>query len=307
MHLRSLFADAEDIDYKTNVLNKFQSIKLNDNESVFDFNKRFGLSYRAVVGSGQSLSERERIYYYLKSLREYKDSSILIEVKSMMADFKKKRPQILAELQQILVREEELNNGTFHGQVANQPVIVRHARRDQRSSDPRRNWNKPRKPAASANVASSNKTQPKKTNTICWGCHKPGHSLRACRTTSEGDKKRIYELHKVKSPGFPLAKTQHKGSASASSATRPQQKDKKGGQLPTPKPTISKSSTSPKQPSMSPAAIMKSYAQVAARSEKIAQRRQASASAASQFAWCVSANQSSRNPLEEGDVPRRHH
>ena len=301
MLLRSLFADAEDIDYKTSILNRFQSIKLNDNESVFDFNKRFGLSYRAVIGSGQSLTEREWIYYYLKSLREYKDSNILIEVKGMMADFKAKRPQVLSELQQILVREEELNNGTFHGQVSNQPQVVRHARRDQRSSDPRRNWNKNRRPSrASANAVTSGKHTQNKANSECWGCKKRGHTLRFCRTTSEADKKRIYEMHKAKQTSYtPTQRVQKEAAASQRQKTP---KDGRG-QLPTPKsPKVRESKPSNKIKKMSPAEIMKSYAQAAARSEKIAERRMATASAVTRFSWCGGARQVPKRPIMEDDV-----
>ena len=38
--------------------------------------------YRAVVGSGQGISKKKRLNYYLKALRKHREPRILFEVKS---------------------------------------------------------------------------------------------------------------------------------------------------------------------------------------------------------------------------------
>ena len=132
MLLRSLFADAEDVDYKISVLNEFQAVKLHETESVFDFSKRFGFLYRAVVGSGQGVPEKERIRYYLRALREHREPRILYEIKERLADHKKGKRQVLQTIQQELIREEEQVKGTSSGQVHDQTIIARHGNRRQR-------------------------------------------------------------------------------------------------------------------------------------------------------------------------------
>ena len=62
--LRDLFADASDMDYQVHALNNFKTVMLKANETIFDFNKRFGLLYRNIVSSGAFLPKKDRIQYY---------------------------------------------------------------------------------------------------------------------------------------------------------------------------------------------------------------------------------------------------
>ena len=116
----SLFANAEDPDYKRDALHQFEMIQLQNGESVFDFSKRFGLLYRAVVGSGQSVSERDRINIYLRALRENTEPRILYEVKDVLRDHESEVKQVLANLQRRLIKEEELISNTFSGKFRDQ-------------------------------------------------------------------------------------------------------------------------------------------------------------------------------------------
>ena len=226
MLLRSLFADAEDPDYQDSVFTTFVTVKLNPNESVFDFTKRFGLLYREVVGSGQGIRERECIRYYLRALREHKEPRILYEVKAKLRAHARGEKLVLQEIQRELMREEEQLKGTFTGRVYDQTIVARHGQRHERS---RRYAN-----ATSARPFKQTPTQPKaKASVQCYACLGP-HLLRDCPVTSEADKKKIYEMHRKKTSPKPRTASAAQGTrTSAPTNSIPR------GQLPTPKPKSS--------------------------------------------------------------------
>ena len=55
--LRMLFADDKDMDYQQYALNAFRTVSIKPNETVFDFNKRFGILHRNVVSAGLFFSD----------------------------------------------------------------------------------------------------------------------------------------------------------------------------------------------------------------------------------------------------------
>ena len=226
MLLRSLFADAKDDDYKNTVINQFLSVRLNPNESVFDFNKRFGYMYRSVVGSGQGVSEKNRLTYYLRALREHREPRILFKVKSYSESLRQGRPLILQDIQQRLIREEDQTAGTNKGLVFDQTVVARHGNRKPRSRG-----------YANQSQATSQTNRSNKPPLKCWGCQ-GNHALRECRSTSEGDKRRIYEMYRPSNGGRYQQNynkdSQHK---SASQAQRKPKRGSRFGQLPTPNTT----------------------------------------------------------------------
>lgn len=215
MHLRSLFADQEDEDYKLRVETDFRTITLRNNEPIFDFNKRFGILYRNMVGANVRMSEKERIGIYLRALRQHKDPTILYDVKNLMRDLEAEHYIPLTDMQRLLVREDDRNSG--YSQSDTRTYRQRHQ-------------GKRRSSHANAAQASYPKTKyPPKQNFpySCYGCQQIGHMLKDCRTTSEADKKRIYDMmEKSKSspampkPGSAFTKPKSSSSIKPSSKYR---------------------------------------------------------------------------------------
>ena len=79
--LHNLFANIDDIDFQHNTYIAFCTVTLQPSESVFAFSKRFQTLYQGVVSSGKTINERTKIRYYLRALREHKDTRVLVEVK----------------------------------------------------------------------------------------------------------------------------------------------------------------------------------------------------------------------------------
>ena len=93
--------------YQVYALNNFKTVMLKTNETVFNFNKRFGLLYRDVVSSCIFLPERDRIQYYLRALRQLKGTQILFDVKALTREFQSGSERSLREIQQLLIKEED--------------------------------------------------------------------------------------------------------------------------------------------------------------------------------------------------------
>ena len=130
-----LFADVEDIDYQQQALNAFRTIKLNTNETIFAFNKRFGVMYCTVISSGQAISDKERIRRYLCALKQHTDSRILYDVKNMLRDYDSGVALTLADVQRQLVREEEHVQGAADDSAYDQQhIVARHASRNRPNS-----------------------------------------------------------------------------------------------------------------------------------------------------------------------------
>ena len=268
MLLRTFFADAEDIDYTNAVLNQFRTIKLQDNESVFAFSKRFGNNYQAVTASGQSVPERERIRYYLRALREHREPRILFEVKDMLASLDRGEHMHLQDLKQRLIREESQVIGNFKETHFDQTITVRHGSRPQRRS--RRHANMARgKSHKGKSAKPGGKPGP------CWGCLSPDHTLRYCKTTSEGDKKRIYEMHSAKRQNY--AKTKPSTTSSGPSTSTANKATASSPRQPLRSKQQSDSAVSFQRSGL--ANLKKSYANAAAKKE----RRIAVANAATVF------------------------
>ena len=175
--LQSLFADKEDMDYKLQAETEFRTITLRNNEPIYDFNKRFGILYRNMVGAEVRMTENDRIRIYLRALRDHTDAKILFDVKNMTKDFEAGNYIPLIDMQRILQREDDRNNG-----------FTRQETKPDRNSRPRRRH------TAHANQALSKKTLNGQFPYSCYGCQQVGHMLKECRTTSEGDKQRIYDM-----------------------------------------------------------------------------------------------------------------
>ena len=206
MLLRQLFADTTDLDYQRDTLNTFNSVELQPGESIYRFNRRFKRLYRYVVSSGQQVSEKDRLHMYLRALRQHKDPTILYEVKAKLKDFQHGRPMLLYEVQQDLLQEEERNTGQTHGSSFADTQTVARSGRGYRGN--RRTRSTRRTSTANAvNTGGSNKAKfggPARANNSskgpgmrptkgCYGCGSELHNLNNCPTTSEADKKRIYQ------------------------------------------------------------------------------------------------------------------
>ena len=285
--LRALFADAENQEYKDAVMNQFKSVRLQDGESIFGFTKRFGFLYRAVIGSGQSVKEPDRVRYYLTALKRYKEPRILYEVKGYEQRLKERKPVVLQEIQQELIQEEEQIKGISSGNFFDATRVVRHGPTRRRST-------------RHANASDSRRTlnhNPSRNGQECWGCKQTDHILRNCPTTSEQDKKRLYEMRRVG------GKPDHKRiAASSRAAPLPNQirNTRPSGQLPSPKGSNGnkKKAVSFKNPEVTQS---RSYAQVASSRDS---RAQATASAARRVAFANLANSDSeRQPPREMDLP----
>ena len=193
--LRDLFADASDMDYQVYALNIFKTVTLKTNKSIFDFNKRFGLLYWNVVSSGVFLPEKDRIWYYLRALRQHKDAQILFEVKALTRDFQSGSERSLREIQRLLIKEEDIVTG-------NQYTMPMEAtpRETSKFFKYSKHWKSSKKPR-SKNYAAAAGGSRKKYSTpfqgVCYGCNKTGHTLYECPLTSQEDKKKIYELKRT--------------------------------------------------------------------------------------------------------------
>ena len=105
--LRAMFADTDDMDYCQHAMNTLMTGQLKDSEHVFTFNWRFSNAHHNLVGSGQTAKEVDWIRVYLRALRQHTNSRILCKVKSMIGDLGTGKCNSLAEMQQVLVKEEE--------------------------------------------------------------------------------------------------------------------------------------------------------------------------------------------------------
>ena len=127
-------------------------------------------------------------------------------------------------LQQKLVREEEQATGASSGRIRDHTVAAKHGQRKPRSR-------------THANQSVTKKRFPRRqySDEPCWGCNQKGHILRFCNTTSEADKKRIYEMRRNRKERQQQPNTSLKqppkdtGTASPATGTLPRR-----GQLPTP-------------------------------------------------------------------------
>ena len=169
------------MDYQQHIMNLFTSIQLKDNESVFDFNKRFHYVYRNVIGSGQQVSEEKRIHIYLRALRQHHDPRILYEVKSMTRDLLAHKSKPISELQRLLLKEEEYSNTTINSMQSTGKRPVRSTRRANYVNN-----------TPSRRPQSSNRQNSRSFDGECHGCKKRGHILRYCPYTSVEDKRKIY-------------------------------------------------------------------------------------------------------------------
>ena len=292
--LRSLFADTDNQDYNELALNDFQMVKLHSNESAFDFNKRFGYLYRAVVGTGQTISEQRRIRHYLRALLEHRNTRILYEVKAKMKELDSGRRLILQKIQSDLVTEEEQSKGGGSRLITQ--TTVRHT--------PRSGRTRTRRCVASAAGKKARSEKPPR-KIVCWGCTMEGHSLRDCRSTSEADKKRICEMSKLKrmdrtarDPSRPSESSTMK--AQANPATRPR-RVRERSQLPRPRgdlprPSILQRSTAEN--------VKKATSHAnAVESKDKSHRATACCNMARRMAWCTLAKEEKDTPpLQEGDV-----
>ena len=208
MLMRSLFADDKDHDFVRNTLNIFTAIQLKDGESVFNFNRRFSKLYRNVLGCHITIPNDDRLRIYLHALQHHTDSRVLYEVKAMIKDLNNGKPLGISDAQRLILREEEQAN------KINAPSNYKE-RRSRRSSN-----------HSQANAAYTNNTPKKRFSKPfqgeCFGCKRQGHTLRECRSTSDSDKQRIWDMMKKSkgSPNLKLPSDKDPSSALMSSAAK---------------------------------------------------------------------------------------
>jgi hypothetical protein len=186
--LRSIFAATDDPAYRKQTLNRFTTIALNPGESVYQFNKRFTHLYRLVVGSGQHVEEEDRTGIYLHCMKEYRDPAILYEVKALMRRYEKNPAfKSLVNVQNKLLKEYEDSMKLKAGDTTES------TERGRRPNGGMRSNRQERRKTTANNVKKKPKQSP---NVRCYGCKQLGHILSDCKTTSDKDKKRLYELNR---------------------------------------------------------------------------------------------------------------
>ena len=186
--LRKLHADQNDLDYQQHAINAFNTVRLKEEETIFSFNKRFGYLYHNVAACGIKMTDEEQAQIYLRALRLHRDPRILYEVKSQYEKLEKGRSKGLTEIQRLLLHEEELSQS--------QDYTTRPTTRRDPKSRPTAHANNVTRQHKKAMATQSNKIHNSKRTSLgpCHGCGKQGHLLRDCKTTSEADKKCIWDM-----------------------------------------------------------------------------------------------------------------
>ena len=186
---------AQDEDERHDSQQRFQSMLIEEGESIQHFNSCFNYLVTLVLTSGKKISLNRKLRQYFRALQAHPSSHILIEVESWKHAFQRGEHISLSQLQLSLQRKEEL--------LFPQITKIVHRRteptpRDTRGSDNRTNRRAPRTPRANAakrfpnnNRSSTNSKQSPRKDIKCYSCG-ASHSLKDCPTTTDADKKRIY-------------------------------------------------------------------------------------------------------------------
>ena len=201
---------AQDEDEKHNAVTHFQSVSIEEGESIQHFNSRFNRLVTLVVAAGKSLRLTSKLRQYFRALQNHPATQILLEVDTWKQRFDARQRVTLSEVQLSLQRKEELLFPRI-SQIVNQ----RSSRPDRRSKHRHRKPHdhnhsstanaaanatkatETKSPDATANAAQQKSILKNKRDIKCYGCG-GNHALKDCPTTATADKKRIYNERRVK-------------------------------------------------------------------------------------------------------------
>ena len=184
-----LYADQNDLDYQQHAINAFNTSTSQGRRNNIFLQQKIRLSLpQCIAACGIKMTDEEQAQIYLRALRLHRDPRILYEVKSQYEKLEKGRSKGLTEIQRVLLHEEELGQS--------QDYTVRPATRRDPRSRPTAQVNNITRQHKKAMATQSNKIHNSKRTSLgpCHGCGKQGHLLRDCKTTSEADKKRIWDM-----------------------------------------------------------------------------------------------------------------
>ena len=140
------------------------------------------------------IDEQERIRYYLRALKKHTSTNVLHEVKTCVRQQSRDEFLSLEDIQYDLLQEAEFGGDV---QSSRDPHVGDkvHARHPAKSG---LRTTRPRRAQASAAAVKPST----RSNVVCWGCGRVGHTLMQCYTTSEEDKRKIMEdRRRIRKPG----------------------------------------------------------------------------------------------------------
>ena len=218
--LRGICA-AQDEDERHDAYEQFQSLKIEEGETIQHFNKRFNQTALLVFASGKRISTPRKTRQYFRALELHPSSHMIVEIQGWKRKYERGKNVSLAYLQLILQRREERlypqQPGHSRPRTEPRPNDRRHNENGQDRPEPtyRRNDRRrsTRRPATANRVKSRQqndreeldsctdpkvnqvKSSPKGTGCFCCG---KDHLLRDCPTATPADRKRIWDERRTR-------------------------------------------------------------------------------------------------------------
>jgi len=203
----------QDEDERHNSFSRFQSITIEEGETIQQFNARFNRLASLVFASGKTLSSAKKLRQYFRALQLHPSSHIMLEVERWKRKYEEGSSVSLAYVQLLIQRHEEklfpnmsevaykrpqrprFKSGQRDSATTNQSLRRAHSRTSQRaSSNASQTQRTSHDHTAVANATQGGPVQ--RRNRGCFGCGKEDHLLKNCPTTTPSDRNRIWEERK---------------------------------------------------------------------------------------------------------------